>query len=390
MPAVWSPGSVPWGLSWAPPVLPVLEPPGRFHPPKPGRRLVSLSWRASPRLFLLGLLLGVPGFLGMALFEIGLRVGLEFEGMPLRPWQILEILSLIAAFGLTAACLAQARQRRADGWKDYTGPAPLLVTAALLAVINLVTLTLRHGLLQVGIELEGATETLLLVLAYLAIYTSLVHFLAVRTGGLTWRDIVRPRRAAQSTDDWSAVAPEPIPVDAWGRPQPSWQSRISGGPIGDILWALAMVLPLVLVSMVASALLSVVLGLGPSDMESPVPTVITDLDRWVSILAIAVIVPLGEEIFFRGFATNAWGRSLDRNSAILRGALLFAAIHIMNVATTDAGVSARAAILNMGARVPVAIALTWLYMRRRSLLAPGVLHGSYNGLIVLITILASS
>jgi membrane protease YdiL (CAAX protease family) len=59
----------------------------------------------------------------------------------------------------------------------------------------------------------------------------------------------------------------------------------------------------------------------------------------------------------------------------------------MNTATTDAAVSWRVAIFNFGARLPVAIALTWIYMRRRSILASGTLHAGYNGLITLISYL---
>ena len=116
----------------------------------------------------------------------------------------------------------------------------------------------------------------------------------------------------------------------------------------------------------------------------PCPRSSTGLDPWIAILAVAVIVPIGEEVFFRGFATNAWGRSLGRNSAILRAALFFAFVHILNVSSSEPGLALRMAAFNFGARIPVAIALTWLYFRRRSILASGTLHASYNGLIQLI------
>ena len=57
----------------------------------------------------------------------------------------------------------------------------------------------------------------------------------------------------------------------------------------------------------------------------------------------------------------------------------------MNTATTDVGVFWRVALFNFGARIPVAFALTWLYMRRRSILASGALHAAYNGMITLIS-----
>ena len=55
-PAAWAPspgalpiGSVPWGYSNPPAVPPVLEPPGRFHPPAPPRSAVSRSPRRPSR-----------------------------------------------------------------------------------------------------------------------------------------------------------------------------------------------------------------------------------------------------------------------------------------------------------------------------------------------------
>ena len=39
--------------------------------------------------------------------------------------------------------------------------------------------------------------------------------------------------------------------------------------------------------------------------------------------------------------------------------------------------------------VPVSIALTWLYFRRRSILASGTLHASFNGLIQALSLLSS-
>jgi membrane protease YdiL (CAAX protease family) len=150
-----------------------------------------------------------------------------------------------------------------------------------------------------------------------------------------------------------------------------------------------MLAPVVFASGVLNLALAMILGLTTRDLSSPLPTSTNGLDPWITLLAVAVIVPIGEEVFFRGFATNAWGRSLARKSAILRAALFFAFIHILNVSSTEPGLALRMAAFNFGARVPVAVALTWLYFRRRSILASGTLHASYNGLIQLIAILAS-
>jgi membrane protease YdiL (CAAX protease family) len=387
-PTAWPPGFVPWGYVSAPPVAPVLEPPGNFHPVW-RRSFLSLKGRASSRLYLLGLILGVPGLAALLVLWIGARVGWSFRGTPIPALLLVEVVSIVAAVGLSGAALAQAHQRRTDGWKDYAGPTPLLAGGALLALIACLSLPLEYGLSAAGINPGVAGSTLLQVLLYLMIYVGVVHVLAVRTGALTWRDIVRPQRLAPSQDEWTAAPKTPESVDAWGRPVRRWRSRVTGGYVGDILWALVLLLPLFFVSVLLSALMIVALGLHGSDITSPVTTTVTDLDRWITILAVAVVVPIGEEIFYRGFAANAWGRSVSRNSAILRATFFFAAVHIINVTSTNASLSLRSAIFNMAVRIPVAIALTWIYMRRRSLLASATLHGSYNGLIVILGILAS-
>jgi len=386
--AAWPPGFVPWGYVSAPPVAPVLEPPGSFHPVW-RRSFLSLKGRASSRLYLLGLILGVPGLAALLVLWIGARVGLSFRGTPIPALLLVEAVSIVAAVGLSGAALAQAHQRRTDGWKDYAGPAPLLAGGALLALIACLSLPLEYGLSAAGIRPGVAGSTLLQVLLYLVIYVGVVHVLVVKTGALTWRDIVRPQRLAPSQDEWTAAPKTLKSLDTWGRPVRRWQSRVAAGSVGDILWALALLLPLFFVSALLSALLSVALGLHGSDITSPVTMTVTELDRWITILAVAILVPIGEEIFYRGFATNAWGRSLSRSSVILRAAFFFAAVHLINVTSTDAGLSMRVAVFNMAVRVPIAIALTWIYMRRRSLIASATLHGSYNGLIVIVGILTS-
>jgi membrane protease YdiL (CAAX protease family) len=66
--------------------------------------------------------------------------------------------------------------------------------------------------------------------------------------------------------------------------------------------------------------------------------------------------------------------------------LFFAFIHVMNTSTPDLAMFWRVALFNFGARIPVAFVLTWLYMRRRSILASGMLHAGYNGLITLLSL----
>jgi len=348
-----------------------------------------LKGRRSPRLYGLGLALGLPGIAALILYMIGVRAGFELETGPLAPWLIVETVSIAAAVGMIGSAVAQARQRRVDGWQDYNGPSPLLTLGALLALVTALELPLEVVLKSMSVDLESASATLAVVLVYLGAYVSLVHFLSVRTGAMTWHDVVSPARLAPSSDDWTGPGPAPGWRPNWAGAIGSWRSQVSGSRMGNVLVPLAMVLHLLIVSYMASALLMVGLGLHASDISPEIPTPLGNVDRLLTIVAVAIVAPIGEEIFFRGYVTNAWARSVSRNSAILRASLLFALVHVANVTTTVGSVSWRVALFDFGARIPVAIALTWLYMRRRSIIASATLHAGYNGAITLIAFLAS-
>ena len=388
-PGAWPLGTVPWGYTNPPAVLPALEPPASFHPPGPRRRPLALKGRASPRLYGLGLALGLPGIAALLLYLIGVSAGFNLRTGAVPAWITLEAGAVVAAVGLIGWAVAQARQRRADGWQDYNGPSPLLLAGALLALTTALELPLGLGLKASGVDTESALATLLLMLTYFATYLGLVHFLAVRVGAMTWHDIARPRRLAPSPDDWGSSEPILGRTGPPGDVSPSWRARVRGGRVGDILIPLAFVVPLLFASNLLSFAMLLVLGLRSTDITAGTTTPTDGLSMLLLLIAVAVIAPAGEEVFFRGFTTNAWGRSIGRNSAILRASLFFAFIHILNTvgASTDASVSWRVALFNFGARVPVAFALTWLYMRRRSILASGTLHAAYNGLITLISFL---
>jgi membrane protease YdiL (CAAX protease family) len=386
-PGMWPIGSVPWGQARPPAVLPVLEPPGNFHPPV-DRPILSLKGRASPRLYGLGLGLGLPAMAVLLLYMAAVGAGFKPSMGPVPKWLGLEAMCVAAAVGLIALAFAQIRQRRADGWLDYNGPSPVLMFGVLLAIVTGLEVPLKAGLDALNVDVESGLATLLLVTVFLATYICLVHLVAVRSRAMTWHDIAGPERLAPSSDDWSAAAP----IAGWSRRAGetirSCRSRSSGSLLGNLLIPLAMAGPLIIASNILSQALLLALGLQPSDVaEFRTSGPISVADRVFLLIAVAILTPIGEETFFRGFATNAWGRSLSRGSTIVRGSLFFAFVHVLNTSTTDAGLFWRVAVLNFGARIPVAFALTWLYMRRRSILASGTLHACYNGFLLLIAFL---
>jgi membrane protease YdiL (CAAX protease family) len=139
-------------------------------------------------------------------------------------------------------------------------------------------------------------------------------------------------------------------------------------------------------TLLLAAALTTLLGMDRVTYEGPIPASSTT-DVLVSLLAAAILAPIGEEIFFRGFATNAWARSLTRNSAILRAAVFFAGIHVINVdigGHSDPSILLRAAFLAVVVRLPVAWGLAWVFTRRRSIYASAFLHATYNAGLTLL------
>jgi membrane protease YdiL (CAAX protease family) len=92
-----------------------------------------------------------------------------------------------------------------------------------------------------------------------------------------------------------------------------------------------------------------------------------------------LLVPIGEELFFRGFALTAWLRDLGERAAIVRSSLFFALFHIINInaATFDEG--ARQALGVVLVILPVGAVLGVLFVKR-GLLAAMAAHVTYNGL----------
>lgn len=387
-PAAWPIGQVPWGYARPPAVKPILESPGNFHPSVPRRPILSFKAQASPRLYAVGMLVGLPAIVALLAYMAATTTGFKLGALGVPAWLVIEIVSIAGALGLIARAVAQGRQRRLDGWQDYAGPSPLLTMGALLATVTALQIPLEMGLKSLQVDLYSAGATLAVTLAYLAAYFGLVYFLAVRPGALSWRDLARPARIAPSSDDWSSSEPEiegPRRIVVRAR---AAGARFGGTRIGNLLVPIALVIPLMIASSVLSLGMLLVLGLNKSDISPESVNPNDFLSRMVLLVAVAIVAPLGEEIFFRGFATNAWSRSMSRNSAILRASLFFAFVHVMNTPSSDIGLSWRVALFNFGARVPVAFALTWLYMRRRSIFASGTLHAGYNGLITLIGFIA--
>jgi len=313
--------------------------------PAASRRAVfALEGRAAPGLYGAGWLLTV---LGLMLLFVALA---SSGGGPAA--YLLAVGGLLGlSLGLIAAAGAQGLQRRADAVPGYAGPSPFIVLAAALATSLLVSAVISAtGLF----DENGSLALLVSVLITGIVDIALVGLLVVGTGALTWAEM--------------------------GIRRPTLPSLA-----GDVGWGFVFaILALVVTGLVATILVGI-LGVEPVGTV-PVPRSTTD--RILNLLAAVIVAPVAEEVFFRGFATTAWVRRMAPGRAILRGALLFALVHVLTIGGADASEAIRIAVIAFAARIPVAWLLGWLFVRRSSLWAAIALHATFNGAALLLADLA--
>jgi len=314
----------------------------------PGTRTFSIEGRAAPGLYVSGWFLGLFGALLIVLAFFGA------SGAAAVVFAAAGLIALVVAF--SAACGYQLVARSSRPEAAYRGPAPLLLLGFVLALSTLV---------ELGVGLTGVVDdrpTLMFLLAVLipaSVYLTAVHVFAVRGGALTWAGIARLR------------------------PGPA------GRRVGDWLVGAAAGISLVLPVLIGSAVLTAILGTVP---ESSLPRLTGDVDGLAIAVGAVVIAPLGEEIFFRGFVYSAWRLDLGVVAAIRRSAILFAAVHVLNVV-----VSPQDPLASIGAQlliqflviVPAGLLLAFMY-ERRGLAASLGAHMAYNGGLLLLAALAAS
>lgn len=212
------------------------------------------------------------------------------------------------------------------------------------------------GAVLVGIVLEalgaGASRPiaeLLLVTIQAAAYIAVIALLVVGSGALTWQEIgYRPglRRA-----------------------------------IEDLGWGAVFAGPVVGLTVVLTAILVGILKVVP---ENPLPPTGETSGLLLHLLAGAVVAPIAEETLFRGVATTAWVRSLGVRQGIVRAALFFALAHVLLIGGSTVGEGLAIAFVAFAGRLPVALVLGWVFVRRGSIYASIGLHGAFNGFLLVL------
>jgi membrane protease YdiL (CAAX protease family) len=140
--------------------------------------------------------------------------------------------------------------------------------------------------------------------------------------------------------------------------------------------------PTLLLALILAAILSQLLGVLPTQI---LPDAVTGGDRILILVAAAILAPIGEELFFRGFALTAWLRDLGPRGALIRASMLFAIVHIANVdvAPGQAGVGLAQALIQFAVILPVGTVLGVLFLQR-GMVAAIAGHMAYNGLGLLL------
>jgi hypothetical protein len=308
-------------------------------PPRPGAGTFTIEGRAAPGLFVVGWLATLVGLVAIV---VALLSG-GSSGAAILLTAGVAVLSI----GLVAGAGAQGIERRARADRPYAGPSPFLVFAASVPVALLAVIVLGVPLTLAGIAVDGPIGRLASVAAQAVVYIGLIRLLVVDTGALTWAEMgVR---------------------------------RLDGRALGELASGALWAGPVILATIPVAAILSQIFPVTP---VSPLPPTGEPVGFAIQLVAGAIIAPIGEELMFRAFATTAWARSLGERRGLVRAALFFALVHVLTISGASAGEAFGVAIVGFAVRIPVALALGWLFLRRGSIWAPIGLHAAFNAILL--------
>ena len=315
------------------------EAPPPTPPTRPGLTTFTIEGRAAPGLFVGGWLASISG---LALVLIGAfspsALFLYFLG------------PAVLTIGLVAGAGNQAIERRARGGV-YAGPSPYLVLATIVAAVfavgSLVGVALH--LVLGSTEVPGYLVNLVGVAIQAAVFLGILRLTVVGTEALSWQDM-------------------------------GWR-RFDGVAVRNLLFGAATAIPVIgLTAIVANALVAVFNEVPPS----PLPATGLAAGLVIQLIAGAVIAPIAEEAVFRGFAITAWERTVGERGALVRASLVFALAHVITVSGNSLEEVGGLIAVGFATRIPVALALGWLYLRTRSIWAPLGLHMAFNATLLIL------
>jgi membrane protease YdiL (CAAX protease family) len=261
---------------------------------------------------------------------------------------VLTIGFLVLTIGQVAAAASQVVERLAERSLAYAGPSPEIdILAAVPCSLSLLS-EIGNPLVALGLPSDGPLAALVAISLTAVAYVALIRLLVVGPGVLSWREmgVVGPSRETLS----------------------------------ELLWGFVLALPVFTATGFLALMLSQVLPIP----QSTLPPAGDVRGLLLNLLTAGVVAAVAEEIFFRGFVTTAWLRSHGRTVALVRGSLLFAIAHVITLGGESAGSALLLATFAFAIRVPVSLALGWLFLSRRTVWASIGLHAGFNALPLLI------
>jgi membrane protease YdiL (CAAX protease family) len=321
------------------------EPRQPAPPPRPGGSIFTIEGRAAPGLFVVGWLASI---LGLGLVLVGAFAGSSLFLYFLGP--------TFLTVGLVAGAGNQAIERRVRG-EPYPGPSPYLVFAAAIAAVYAV-----GSVVGLGLHLLTGPSTL---------PDYLIRFIGVSLQAAVFVGIVRLTVVGSQALSWQDMG---------------WR-RLDATAMRDLAYGAFFSLPVIGLTTILAGILVQAFQVVP---EAPLPPTGVAAGLVIQLLAGAIIAPIAEETLFRGFAISAWQRTVGVRGAIIRASLLFALAHVLNVTADNAGQAIGLIVVGFVTRLPVAFALGWLFVARRSVWAPLGLHMAFNGILLILGEVATS
>jgi hypothetical protein len=305
-----------------------------------GPATFSLEGRSAPALYLVG---WVGSLMGLGLILVSILAA----GGAAAPWLFLAGLVMVT-LGLLAATGSQALERGRRTDLAYRGPSPVLAFLAVIAVTLIATVAVLAPLAALGLDPQSPVATTVALLITMLAYIGVVRLVVVGPGALSWADMGLHATPSAAVRDLA---------------------------IGALL-----AVPVLIVTLVLGGLLARFLEPAPS----PLPDVSDSMGLVANLVTAAILAPIGEELFFRGFATTAWARAIGPAPAIIRGAAFFAIAHVITLFDASFATGAQRALFSFVALLPVGIVLGWLFLARKSLYAAIGLHSAFNAIQVVV------
>ncbi|MGZ8481295.1 MAG: CPBP family intramembrane glutamic endopeptidase [Candidatus Limnocylindria bacterium] len=289
-----------------------------------------------PLLIVVGLVLALGALTAANLVNQG---QLEMDRTMLGPIALAG--AIVFAVGLVYSAIRQIRMRRSLPLDRYRGPSVVVLLALVLVVASVLVAPFGAD----AAALLGGDAEMTLLGAFVILVSTPLALLFV-----SWIFVARPNALAAL---------------------PSFPGRDPAGALlaGAGWGVLAWIGSTALIVIVGWLLEQIGLPPEPATAERAIEIV----NPALVVLAVVILAPIAEEVFFRGVVFNAWLREGGRRYAYIGSAALFAIIHLSLVSLLP--------IFGLG------LALAWVYQRTGSLLAPMAMHATVNGISVALALL---